>query len=127
MYVKYAKLKSSIAGLEGGLGVARSDGGSPPGEASPVASAPRGGAPEAFRKPAPAPDPPAPTLDALRAEKRTLQVTLREFERTFEAREGRKVQTVSDIEGVLHVYQRYKTLKSQLSEREAGGAAGGFK
>lgn len=48
----------------------------------------------------------------LRAEKRRLQATLRDFEREFEAREGRKVTYVRDIQPVIESYTRYKMLKS---------------
>ena len=52
----------------------------------------------------------------LRAEKRRLQGFLRDYERAFEAREGRKVQFVRDISGVLDHYQRYKMLKGILQD-----------
>lgn len=75
----------------------------------------------------------------LKLEKRRLQQWLRDYERTFESREGRKasvegcaytaslrclqeqclprqVQFVRDIAPVLEQYQRYKHLKTLLKE-----------
>lgn len=55
----------------------------------------------------------------LRGEKKRLQLFLRDYEKAFEAREGRKVQYVRDIEPVLAQYQRYKVLKGAI--KEVGG------
>jgi hypothetical protein len=51
---------------------------------------------------------------ALFAEKKELQAFLREFEKRFEAQNGRKVKYVRDIEAVKEKYARYKALKAQL-------------
>jgi len=53
---------------------------------------------------------------ALKAEKKKLQAALREYEKDFEARNGRPVKYVKDISTVVASYQRYKQLKSQLKE-----------
>ena len=51
---------------------------------------------------------------ALLAEKKELQAFLREFEKRFEAQNGRKVKYVKDIDAVKEKYSRYKTLKALL-------------
>ena len=60
-------------------------------------------------------------LARIRAEKKSLQLFLRDYERAFVAREGRPVQFLQDIQPVVAQYQRYKALKGLL--RELGGPA----
>lgn len=55
-------------------------------------------------------------LRELRGEKRRLQVSLREYERSFEEREGRKVKFVKDISPVLAHYTRYKEIRRFLKD-----------
>lgn len=52
-----------------------------------------------------------PSLPPLLQEKKTLQASLRAFEKEFEAKNGRKVKYVKDIESVKDKYARYKALK----------------
>lgn len=56
------------------------------------------------------------TIRELKAEKKRLQTFLRNFERAFEAREGRKVRYVRDIADVVAEYTRYKDVKAALRE-----------
>lgn len=55
-------------------------------------------------------------LNALKAEKKKLQSTLREYERDFASRNGRPVKYVKDIAPVMERYQRYKQLKAMMKE-----------
>jgi len=55
-------------------------------------------------------------ITLLKAEKKKLQVALREYEKDFLARNGRPVRYVKDISSVVQSYQRYKQLKQQLKE-----------
>jgi len=48
------------------------------------------------------------------AEKRQLQAKLRDFERKFEQKHGRKIEAATDIEGLEKEYKRYKELKELL-------------
>jgi hypothetical protein len=59
-------------------------------------------------------------ISSLKAEKKKLQATLREYERDFAARHGRGVKYVKDIAPVFDKYTRYKQLKAQLKELGAG-------
>lgn len=63
-------------------------------------------------------------LAELRAEKKKLQHFLRDFERGFEKREGRKVRYLKDIAPVAGEYRRYKDLKAVLKEKDGSSGAG---
>ena len=61
-------------------------------------------------------------LDELQKEKRALKGKMRQFERDFEARKGRKVKYHRDIRGDMQdVYARYKRIKTELQSRSGGG------
>lgn len=53
---------------------------------------------------------------SLLAEKKVLQVSLRNFEQKFEFEHGRKIKYIFDIKGRESEYRRYKELKKSLNE-----------
>jgi len=55
------------------------------------------------------------SFDVLKVEKRNLQSKLRHFEKTFEASNGRPVNSPRDIEGLEDEYKRYKYLREVLA------------
>lgn len=59
-------------------------------------------------------------MAALKAEKRVLRKTLRNFETQFSERHGRVVQTPADMHPMLPEYQRYKYLRQLLAQYEGG-------
>jgi hypothetical protein len=67
---------------------------------------------------------PASDLASIRAEKRSLQHFLRDYEKTFERQNGRKVKYVKDIAPVLDKYQQYKRLKAELARLDPAAAGG---
>jgi len=60
-----------------------------------------------------------PAENVLILEKKSLQAQLRTFERDFEAKNGRKVKFVKDIEAVKDKYSRYKALKALVKAAAA--------
>jgi hypothetical protein len=97
MYERYRVLKREIDEL---VGVAKS-------------TAVKAAAPAAASK-----QPKPGSLEALRVEKRTLQVQLRRFEEDFRRSNGRAVQFHSDIRPVESDYRRYKDLKKRIAKLE---------
>eukprot|EP00624_Nannochloropsis_granulata_P003406 evm.model.NODE_27196_length_11030_cov_51.443245.1 len=63
----------------------------------------------------PSPLSPTSDVDLLILEKKRLHAYLRKFERAFQTKYGRRVQTAGDILPVEEEYTRYKRIKAQLA------------